>query len=793
LVKASSPRSSGSVRDGGDFYPASPAGAPPLALMNPAYLALVVLVLGSLVVFVAVYLGLLVASAWLLAWSLSYAATSDGDVVVKAALLATSPMLVLFFLKGLFKGKFLENETWLEVKPEEQPDLHRFVERLCADAGSVLPGKLYLTWDINAMVTYPSSLLALAVPARKNLLIGMGLVNALNLSELKAVLAHELGHFSQASTKLGQYVYVANQIVADMVHGRDRWDVLLARWRRLDFFLSWPAWLLTGVVFVLRTCLSLLFCAINLANFSLKRQMELNADRHAVRLCGSDALVSGLWKTERASIAFEMAWSDLSSLAQHNRFSDDLFFHHDESLARLDHALKKDPRTREHSRHLIRPYRPGPEIHFPVSSRHAATMWDAHPSMRDREKNAKRAYVAQPADERRAWEIFRSSSELRAALSVRFYRELCGLEVDLGDLLPANEVHEMILEERAEIEQGEHYQGFYEDRCVLPGDVRELAAAIDRDVAAGKVDRESLRREAAEWVGERMRETASALRKLREDLDVLYAVQCGHATRKGATFEFRGQRVDRDSVDSLRAQVQKEIEALDARMQEGDRVFFRYFYCISGAGAGERGGAEVREELMRRYDFLGVVQEIVTRLDEVESRTLPILQAQQGRIRFTPDDLEYIRTTFAEGRDELERAFQRCTALVLPRLVHLDKEYSAASFVLPTKRVIPPFAGPEIPGAWVAEYLRQFQQVLTRLRKLHFKNLGKLLKLQETLDPALFGAAVGAGGAGSEGEAVGKEEGVGPRVLVLDRGVREVPDADADREPLFEPHADLDP
>ena len=76
--------------------------------------------------------------------------------------------------------------------------------------------------DVNAAVFYNESLLSLFLPASKNLVIGLGLVNRLNLSEFKAVLAHEFGHFSQSSMKLGTYVYTANRILADIVYARDR-------------------------------------------------------------------------------------------------------------------------------------------------------------------------------------------------------------------------------------------------------------------------------------------------------------------------------------------------------------------------------------------------------------------------------------------------------------------------------------------------------------------------------------------------------------------------------------------
>src|SRR4029079_11731076 len=131
----------------------------------------------------------------------------------------------------------------------------------------------------------------------------------------KAVLAHEFGHFAQSSMKLGQYVYVANQAIRDMAFARDSWDNWLAKWRSIDVRLSFPAWIITGVVYVLRFVLKQIFRVVNIANLSLSRQMEFNADLNAVRLTGSDALISGLWKTERGSIAMQRALGLLHSMS----------------------------------------------------------------------------------------------------------------------------------------------------------------------------------------------------------------------------------------------------------------------------------------------------------------------------------------------------------------------------------------------------------------------------------------------------------------------------------------------
>ena len=85
---------------------------------------------------------------------------------------------------------------------------------------------IFIDPDVNAYVSYTNVWLSLFFPTRKELTIGLGLVSTLNVSEFKAVIAHEFGHFSQKSMKIGSYIHSANTIIHDMIYNRDKWDVV---------------------------------------------------------------------------------------------------------------------------------------------------------------------------------------------------------------------------------------------------------------------------------------------------------------------------------------------------------------------------------------------------------------------------------------------------------------------------------------------------------------------------------------------------------------------------------------
>ncbi|MCA9595986.1 MAG: M48 family metalloprotease [Myxococcales bacterium] len=707
------------------LYPPSPSPLPPAPQTTREYRLRAVVVLIALGAFLVFYLSLLFGAGYLV-----YAAATAGKFSFFNVLaIAGSAMLFLFLLKGLFKKNRLDEDAMVEVTAEEQPALHAFISRLCEEAGSPKPGHIYLSADVNAGVFYPRSVLSLLLPVRKNLVIGLGLVNVLSLSELKAVLAHEFGHFAQSSMRLGRYVYSANQVMHDMVYGRDFWDRFLNNWCSIDLRLSFPAWGLKGVVWVLRKILAWGFEGINKLNRSLSRQMEFDADLAAARLTGSDALISALWKTERASLAFNMAGSDLASVAMHGTHSDDLFYHQSRSLERIRKLLTEKPDLGEQHPSLFKDYQPGQAPHFTAEEETAADMWASHPSNFDRERNIKQRYLALEADGRPAWHLFGHKKKLRTVLTEMLY-EQGGRTAK--EVLPAREVHRQILEERQEMEQAEHYHGLYDDRFIAPGplskQVKELTEAKERN----ELDLDVLRALAASHTGSALEDLMKRRAELYRRVGILSELDAGKLEGPAARKLLGGdKRVRASSAKKLLEEAVIERDQTDHTIDGIDRAVFRYFVAKS-AGTAEG------KELVRRYRFLVRVQKQIKKLNAVDVKLGPVLAALSAGRELNQADFAYVVETFDEARIALLQVLDACSSTKLVPLAHLSEVRSVRDFVLPEVLLEP---RPEpLTGEWVNQLMRQLGQVLGRLRKLHFKNLGALLHLQEGLDPELFKA-----------------------------------------------------
>ncbi len=187
-------------------YPPSPSNVDPTILyVSKDYKKEVTKVTFAIVAFILTYLLLIavVAGISALSFYLGIIVMTAGihfiTIIGGLGLMVLSAMLIYFIFKFMFTTNKVDRSNLIQITEEEEPVLFEFIRRISEETKAPFPKKVYLASDVNAAVFYNSGLWSMFFPVRKNLLIGLGLVNSLNTSELKAVLAHEFGHFSQHS------------------------------------------------------------------------------------------------------------------------------------------------------------------------------------------------------------------------------------------------------------------------------------------------------------------------------------------------------------------------------------------------------------------------------------------------------------------------------------------------------------------------------------------------------------------------------------------------------------------
>ena len=259
--------------------------------------------------FILIVLGLgLIALCGLAAYGLVALKFMSVTCMLAIGFLGMGFMTFFFLIKFIFSSpKKVDRSHLLKIDEKQQPELFNLIHEIVHEVKTNFPKQIYLSSDVNASVFYDSNFWSMFFPVRKNLQIGIGLMNSVSAIELKAILAHEFGHFSQRSMKVGSYVYNMNKVIYNMLYDNDNFSILLDRWSSSS---SYFALFSKGSILVIRGIQYVLikvYKVLNLNYMALSREMEFHADAVAARVTGSAPLANSL-------LRLELADSSLSSV-----------------------------------------------------------------------------------------------------------------------------------------------------------------------------------------------------------------------------------------------------------------------------------------------------------------------------------------------------------------------------------------------------------------------------------------------------------------------------------------------
>ena len=459
-----------------------------------------------------------------------------------------------FMIKSVFFIKRGEIGDAIEVTAAQQPRLFDFLNRLADAAGAPRPHRVFLTSRVNASVFYDLSLLNLVFPSRKNLEIGLGLVNALNFGELRAVLAHEFGHFAQRAMAIGRWVYVVQQIAGHLVVHRDKLDRALRSLTFSDIRIAWIGWILSMVVWAIRSLVDSAFTIVLLMQRALSREMEFQADLVAVSLAGSDAPIHALYRLQAADDSWDRAVRFAADEHHRGRPALDIFALQSRIETRMG-ALRNDPI-----------YGPIPEVPVETAASHRLftpsfaeppRMWRTHPLNHEREANAKSRYVAAPLDERSAWVLFDDAEALRCQASAALFEKTEAAPAPLEDSLAR-------LDFGFDTEKLKpQYRGLYYSRDLT----RHVATAAELYNPEPVLDEAAFE---ALYPPDLV-EAPERLRNLDRELARLRALQNGALKVEGGALRYRDQTVNRRGLPGLIATVTAERDAVRDALLAHDR------------------------------------------------------------------------------------------------------------------------------------------------------------------------------------------------------------------------------
>jgi Zn-dependent protease with chaperone function len=222
---------------------------------------------------------------WVLAVGLVLALAAGGVAIVTYAPDQVFAALVAFALAvglafGLLPGlPRRPPEESPPLGPGEHPRLHALVREVAAQTGARPPEALYVFASANAFAgaRRPRAL----GPKQDTVGVGLPLLATLTERELRAVVAHEMGHHVRGDVRLGPWIHRTRRTIAravDQLEGSSFWF-------HLPFALYADFFMKTSV--------------------RISRAQELAADAMAGRVAGAAAMASALRKTEVLASAWQ--------------------------------------------------------------------------------------------------------------------------------------------------------------------------------------------------------------------------------------------------------------------------------------------------------------------------------------------------------------------------------------------------------------------------------------------------------------------------------------------------------
>lgn len=713
-------------------YPPSPAEVPDsLTRTTPGYALRVAAMLVGLLSFVLLYgaIGVGLGYAIVGLWGLPVSGRGGFYLIAGGTVALAVPLL--FLVKGLFFRERAPLEGYVEVTRAEQPTLFSFLDRLTEESRAPKPRRVYLSPGVNAAVFYEPSLLSLVWPTPKNLVVGLGLVNYLTVSELKAVLGHELGHFSQRAMKVGSYVYVANRVVVNLVHGRDALDDLLERGKRSDPRLALLAYLAAGIVGTIRFVLRMAFELLALGHTALARQMEFAADRAAVAVAGGDAIARGLYKAEVADACFHTTLGRLSHAADQGLVTDDFYLHQTSALEEVRR------RARQPSLGDVTARKEG--FLFAPDTTSKPSMWASHPPSAERERAARATGVEAAHDERPAWVLFDAPQALRERLTT----ELVRLNIRHAKGFPrkAAEIEALFQKERRDEARAARHGEMYSGRPLAKLDLPAIFARTPRPS-------EALAAAHAALYGGRVEALSERFRALQRELQLLMRARRGEVRPEALVIDGRvrslreAEALGQERIAGLGA-IDREFEKLDVEVAN--------VHAEMAIELGPKHAARLR----RRYAETARLSGWIAKVGRAEGAALEVLRPVLAGKKEKADLL-------IERLGDLDAAVSAVLATArdrkAPRLPNVNRDHSMAQFLLP-RRTAGSFEPGSDPNTWMQAVLGQTAEVLDKLRRLHTLAISALLAELEAIHTAWATRDSGASEASaSESSAASDEE-----------------------------------
>ncbi|MGC4039846.1 MAG: M48 family metallopeptidase [Flavobacterium sp.] len=517
----------------------------------------------SIILFIVVYLLLLLlavgiaAGSCIAAFFMVTAAPSFITLMLGIGLVGIGGFIVYFMIKFLFAENKNDYSHMTEITRAEEPELFGMIQELVDTIGTDFPKKIYISPEVNASVFYDSSFWSMFFPVKKNLHIGLGLVNATTVSELKGILSHEFGHFSQKSMKVGSYVYNVNQIIYNLLYENSDYEKAMVSFANRSSYFAIMTYVAVWFTQLIQYLLKLMYRIVNVNYMALSREMEFHADEIAARNVGSGPMIDSMLRMDLVSSSFDRVINYYNAKIEKSVTVSNIFRQH-----QLSNQFIADSNKISIVNNL-----PNVNTDFNDRFNHSKLViknqWQSHPSTEERVHAFQRLDIdLGPYDNRLANVLFSNIDATQEKITKKMFASVAYPE-DPTIEEPAHFL-ETIKKEYTENSYPKIYNSYYDNH---PIDAMDLDSLMEEPETAITFE---------DLYSNGFTELVFILKSQENDLQLLQQITSKEFKIK--TFDYEGKRYKASEAAKLAESLQQAISSNKEKLAENDRKAFRFFY-----------------------------------------------------------------------------------------------------------------------------------------------------------------------------------------------------------------------
>lgn len=476
-------------------------------------------------------------------------------IALGAGLASLGVLILIFLLKFIFKSHKTDRFHLIEIKKADEPKLFALIDDIVKQVGTDFPKRVYLSADVNAAVFYDSNFWSMILPVKKNLQIGLGLVNAVDQDELKAILAHEFGHFSQKTMKVGSYVYNVNQVIFNMLYDDESFQKLVTSWASAGSIVSLFVILAIRIIEGIRWVLRQLYSVVNKSYMGLSREMEFHADEIAANVTGYEPLTRSLLRLSFADHSFHNVLGFYEGKFSENLKSENLY--KDQTFV-MNFIAKEWEMPFEHDL----PQASVESLNkFNKSKLVIKDQWASHPSTEDRVARLEKTNLtSNNANSGKAGELFQNIEAREKELTELMFS---GIKYEgTASFLGKETFQTDYVSQYEKNTFSKIYNNYYDNKNPIPFDLDSLNEPKQAP------DLETL-------FSDEMVDIVYTAVHLENDLATLK--QISEKTIPIKTFDYDGKKYKRKECPALISQLDKEFNELQERIKQNDIQIYQFF------------------------------------------------------------------------------------------------------------------------------------------------------------------------------------------------------------------------